>query len=164
MDYNILTQMLIDSAQRNYWIKPVNLQEQGTDPTPRFTESRVRIDFENSPVEMQVGDIVIVYQAKISRIMYVAQCETSVMRATFQEVIEEPWRDRWPYYVNGINLTPTYGGQWTNLDLKMFNMVKAFNQNYPDQRIRVSTSKLNAEKAKISEEFAHYVMRKIRLL
>jgi hypothetical protein len=46
----------------------------------------------------------------------------------------------------------------------MFNLVKAFNQNYPDQRIRVNTSKLNAEKAKISEEFAHYVMRKIRLL
>jgi hypothetical protein len=138
--------------------------EQGTDLDQRFTESRVRIDFENSPQEIQVGDIVFVYLAKISKIMYVAQCETSVMRANFQEVIEMPWRDRWPYYIHGINLTPTYGGQWAELDLKMFNLVKAFNQNYPDQRIRVNTSKLNAEKAKISEEFAHYVMRKIRLL
>jgi len=164
MDYNILTEMLIDSAQRNYWIKPVNLQEQGTDLAQRFTESRVRIDFENSPYEIQVGDILVVYLAKISKIMYVAQCETSVMRATFQEIIEEPWRDRWPYHINGINIVPTYGGQWTQHDLKLFELAKTFNQNYPDQKIRVSTSKLSAEKARISEEFAHYIMRKIRLL
>ena len=164
MDYNILTQMLIDSAPRNYWIKPVNMLEQGTDPDRRFTESRVRIDFENSPYEIQVGDILIIYQARISKIMYVTQCETSVNRANFQEVIEVPWRDRWPFYLYGINITPTYGGEWSEHDLKLFELAKAFNLNYPDQKIRVSTSKLSADKAKISEEFAHYVMRKIRLL
>jgi len=164
MDYSILTSMMIDEAPRSYWIKPVALYEQEPDLGQKFTDSRVRIDFENSPLEVQVGDILIVYLAKISKIMFVAQCETGVSRVNFQEVIETPWRDRWPYYIHGINLTPTYGGQWAKLDLKMLNMVKAFNQNYPDQKIRVNTSKLGAEKAKISQEFAHYVMRKIRLL
>ncbi len=164
MDYNILTEMLIDSAQRNYWIKPLNLQEQGGEADQRFSDSRVRIDFENSPVEVQVGDILVVYLAKVSKILYVAQCETNVDRANFQEVIETPWRDRWPYYVNGINLTPTYGSQWTDHELKLFALARSFNQNYPDQKVRVATAKLSADKARISEEFAKYVMGKIRLL
>jgi hypothetical protein len=164
VDYNILTSILIDPVKRNYWIKPVGIPEQEADLNQRFTESRLRIDFAHSPDEIRVGDVLIVYRIKITKLIYIAICETGVMKATSSEMIEQPWKQRWSYYINGINITPTYGGQWVQHELKPFELVKAFNLNYPDQKQNINTIKWGNDKKQISEEFAHYIMRKIRLL
>jgi len=151
--------VLADDAERGFWLKPVGDPTRPVDLAAAYTGT---IEFAKEPVGLAVGDVVMVSRIGVSKVMYVARCLSAPELATDAQVAEEPWRARVRWFVRTENLTPDYGRNWGRYMLKPFDLVKEYNDLYPEVPAKLDTLRRSAEIVAIPREFVAYILRRIR--
>jgi hypothetical protein len=87
--------------------------------------------------------------------------------STTEEIEDDDWLERWPWYVNAHNLTPYFGATWSNHNLFIGALMNAFLLSNPDEAITaVGGQTLGAlnfgkDKVKLSPDFARYIINQV---
>ncbi|HEV8058553.1 MAG TPA: hypothetical protein VGP68_01695 [Gemmataceae bacterium] len=172
MDNDSLNRLLNDDRQRQYWLKAVG--PPGDDSnynrpvTFTFTDAVLKTHFTKRQLGRSVienitdGDILIAYWTGIKKLIYVAECQGGIHRASPEDIQREKasGRDRWCLYWSGINLTPQYGEQWHMHKIYPWKTARhAFLEDYEKmlQYIRAARHGI----APISQEFAKCLIMQI---
>src|ERR1700754_3734540 len=137
MDNENLSELIQNPGNRQFWIKPVGNPDLPVDEDKRYDSPTIRIDFANNPLAENPGEVLIVYRIKISKLLYVAEALSSSIKATDQEIKQEPWRIRWSWIIEAKNLTPEYGASWAKNSLKPFALAKEYDQKSPAEKAKI---------------------------
>lgn len=162
MDNSILNNLLQDSSERQFWIKPWGHPERSPDEEEQvFDVPVITINFAKQPNGVQVGDILIVHRIKVSKLMFVAEITSSPHYATDAEIKKNPLLERWKWSVETRNLTPVYGSQWFEHSLKTFGLAKEYNKLNPQDQVKLGGIQFGSDKLKVSESFGEFVIKEI---
>ena len=161
MDAIKLEQLLLDRRERQFWMKPVGDPSNPPAPGTSYRLPIIRIDFAKPPTAVQLDDILIVYAVGQSKILYVADCYVPLPEATEDEIQREGWRKRWRYSIRGRNYTQEYGERWSDFNLRPFDLLKQYNNDYPMDIQSLGALQHGQDKQRISSGFAHTILRRI---
>ncbi|MCW5959817.1 MAG: hypothetical protein KIS76_06605 [Pyrinomonadaceae bacterium] len=164
MDNANLNDLILNSDDRQFWLKPWGNPDRAPDEEEQFfTSSKLTIGFSKQPNAVEIGDILIVHRIKISKIMLVAEVISSVHHATDEKKKKNPLLNRWAWSVEAKNLTPEYGAQWFEHSLKTFALANEYNKNSPD-KVKLGSIQFGNDKLRIPEEFGKFVIKEIQRL
>lgn len=151
----------------DFWLKPIGVTG---DPVTedRLFDKDDQLNFSKlRPNGVKPNDILIAYGVGTTKILSI-YCVTSYpKRVTPEEIEEKAWRERWPWYVEGHNLTPNFGVAWASHNLYINSLREEFLATNPDKAITaVSGKTLGAlnygkDKLKLSHDFAKFVIDKV---
>ena len=165
MDRNCLEELLNDSRERQFWLKPVGPPRDHPDWAAEdertWIENELEIHFHTTPVQIAPGGVLIAYRVRYSTLIYVAE-RLPVNEWSQAEVRSEYWRDRFPYYIKARNLTPEFGMAWKRFDIRPFPLAKAGNEFHPEDPARLGSILRGNDKARIPRWFAESLIRRIR--
>lgn len=176
MDDANLNEVLHDSSERQFWIKPWGSSKYPQDPsaepgTQFFATNTLEIAFSKSknPPPVRERDVFLVYHIKMphmegGRLVCITEALSSPAHATEEQ--KEPWRKDYPWSVYSKNLTPAYGSKWFNYSLDPFRLVAEYTAHNPSAKVTRSGHTLGGinfghTKLWIQEEFAKFLINKI---
>jgi hypothetical protein len=93
--------------------------------------------------------------------MFVAETIASPVRATEEQMRVNPLYERWPWNIETRILTPIYGSQWSRYSLKTFALAGEYNDLYPKDEVNLGALKFGADKLRVSEGFAKFLINEI---
>jgi hypothetical protein len=173
LDNGKLTDLLRDTANRQFWIKPWGSRDFPDQPdakpgTQFFAASQLEITFSKSknPPDINEGDIFLVYHVRMShmdapKLVCVTEACSSPSYATTEQLEKETWRPKWPWSIQARNLTPAYGSKWSRYSLNPFRMTKEFNAKNPSAKVTLGAINFGATKLRIREDFARFLLKEI---
>lgn len=80
---------------------------------------------------------------------------------------EDPWKERWPYFMEGRNQSVAFGKKWWKYNLRRQDLVEEFTELYPNVPVTsaggytLNTINRGADKVRITKEFAEFLIDKI---
>ena len=165
MDNVTLDRLLADSADKQFWLKPIGPPKDHPDwnaPEERtWTQRDIEIHFSKNPAKVAVGAIVIAYRVNIQKLIYIAE-RLPLSDWGPVEIRSEASRRRWPFYIKGRNLTPEYGGVWDQHNLQPFALARDYNELHPENPARLGSILRGNDKTTLPRPFAEYLIRRIR--
>jgi hypothetical protein len=90
--------------------------------------------FSKPPIGVNIGDVLLVHRIKAAKLACVVRVITSLRELTATEIMREPHLERWPWKVEGKNLTPRFGRWWRHCSLKTFTLAMKYNELNPNER------------------------------
>lgn len=138
----LLSNLLI-SEVGNYWLKPVGTSKEPIEKSRVFDKNVDKMYFSKRgrPDDVKIGDILIVYAAGRRKILSIYQVNSFPKKITNEEMKKEPWTERWPWYFEVINLTPSFGKKWNSYSLFLKTVKKEFLSQYPEEAFTANGSK-----------------------
>jgi hypothetical protein len=165
MDNANLNDLLLDSGERQFWLKPWGNPDRSPEEEEQFfTSSNLTIGFSKRPKSVQIGDILVVHRIKVSKIMLIAEVISSPHQATDEEKRKNPLLNRWSWSVEAKNLTPIYGAQWFEHSLKTFALADEYNKSNSQDKVKLEGIKRGNDKLRIPEEFGKFLIKEIQRL
>lgn len=165
MDNANLNDLLLNSGERQFWLKPWGNPDRSPEEEEQFfTSPNLTIGFSKQPNAVEVGDILVVHRIKISKVMLIAEVVSSVHHATDEEKKKNPLLERWAWSVDAKNLTPEYGAQWFEHSLKTFALADEYNKSNPNDKVKLGSIQFGNDKLRIPEEFGKFVIKEIQRL
>lgn len=162
MDNESLNQILLNSGNRQFWIKQWGHPDLSSDEGQQsFDFPIITVGFARNPRKVNVGDILIVYRIKVSKIMFVAESVTSPKHATDEELRNNPLFKRWPWSMDVRNLTPTFGTRWNMYSLKPFALADEYSRLNPQDKVRLGSLNFGIGNLRISEGFGKFLIKEI---
>jgi len=110
----------------------------------------------------------ICYAVRNGKLLSVYEVTSSPIKSTKAEINEDPWRERWPWSVQGINLTSIYGSKWWKHDLYLTTLADEYNKKSLNDSLTYRGGRtlggLNygSDKIRLSSGFANYLIEKIK--
>jgi HKD family nuclease len=151
-----------------FWLKPIGVTN---DPVPEnrpFDVLDDKLHFSKlRPNGVKPNDILIAYGVGTTKVLSVYRVTSFPIRATQEEIDEDDWLGRWPWYVQAHNLTPHFGSTWARHNLWINSLKDEFLASNPDEAITaVGGQTLGAlnygkDKLKLSLEFAKFIIDKV---
>jgi hypothetical protein len=160
-----------NNKEPRYYLKPVGVSE---DPIYKedqrdFSDLHQDLHFSVKGVgSIRAGDIVITTAVGCGCLLSYFQVTGSPVQATYEEQQTAPWRQRWPWHIEGRNLSRNYGGSWWEYDLYRKALLDSFLEQYPNEAVTQSGSKtlgtlnFGNDKVTITKPFAEFLISKIR--
>ena len=154
----------------NYWLKPLGVTGSPVKYNQKFNLSPERLDFsKKKPSGISKDDIIITYGIGVTgKILSVYKSSSLIPRyVSTQELINEPWRNRWPWSIEAINLFQKYGEEWFKYDINIYKLKDEFLNQFPNESITQAGGKtlgcLNRglDKVRLTENFAKYLISKV---
>lgn len=155
----------------NYWLKPIGVSD---DPikegTPFNNVNAIKGDLNFSklrPTGVKPNDILIAYGVGTTKILSVYRVTSFPEYVTEEDIQEVDWYERWPWYITGLNLTPTFGGSWWTHNLYINGLREQFlNANEEGEITKVGGKTLGGlnfgkDKLKLSPDFAKFIINKV---
>jgi hypothetical protein len=161
MDNISLQSILSGSASRTFWIKTIGIPGEEPGPHELFTLANLTVEFANHPNSIEIGDILIVHRIKVSKVVYVAECQSAAREVTAQEIKEHPFKERWHWTMELRNLTPIYGRQWARCEVKPFTLVREYNRLNPTDKQNLGGLQFGRGHLQISSKFGEFLLKKI---
>ena len=158
MDNETLLELLGDTSKRQFWIKPWGDPERPSDEREQFTDDEVWVRFAKQPTGVEVGDVLFVHRIKVAKLVFVAEALTPLRMLNASEIMREPNLKRWPWMIEGKNLTPRLGRWWRECSLKTFTLEREYNDLYPSEPVNLGSIKRGNDKVRISEKFATFLI------
>ncbi|MFC0877120.1 restriction endonuclease PLD domain-containing protein [Saccharicrinis sp. FJH2] len=148
-----------------YWLKPIGVSDSPIVEGTLFNELETRLHFSKQrPNGVKPNDILISYGVGTSKIISVYRVLSFPEYVTDEEIENEDWLERWPWYVRGENLTQNFGTDWWKHHLHI-NPLKdkylSVNPNAPITAVGGKTlGALNfgKDKLKLSPDFARFII------
>lgn len=149
-----------------YWLKPIGVTEAPITEERTFEKLKDYLHFSTPSRRPKVyrGDIIIEYGIGAKRILSVYKATSDVQRVTRAHIRKNDRVKRWPWYVIGKNLTPSFGMSWYKHNLFMSDLVRDYLASNPNGYVTLAGSKnLNAlmrgkDKIKLDPHFAQFVI------
>lgn len=171
---DVLEQVYNQGANNNdnprYWLKPIGVSD---DPVLKkdqedFSDLHQNLDFSTKGVgAIRAGDIVITTAVGCGCLLSYFQITGSPKEATHEEKQQSPWKERWPWHIEGRNLSTDYGSHWWEYDLDRKLLLEAFIEQYPDEIVTragarsLGTLNFGSDKVEITKVFADYLISNI---
>lgn len=152
----------------NYWLKPVGATESPITEERLFNKIIEDLHFSKiEPKGVKIGDILIAYGIGAGRILSVYKVISLPMKVSSEDIEEEEWMKRWPWYVTAKNLTKKFGEEWSQHNLYANKMCENYLNANPNGFITKVKGKTlgalnyHADKIKLDHDFAKYIIKKI---
>lgn len=152
----------------NYWLKPIGVTEHPIEPNRKFDENEFNLHFSKfRPTGVKINDILICYGVGLGKILSIYKATTLPIKVSDEEIEDEDWLERWPWYIKGENLTINYGANWANFNLNIGLLANEFLKMDINNYILANGSKslggLNygKDKLKLSFGFAKFIIDKV---
>src|ERR1044072_5886348 len=176
MDDANLREVLSDSGERQFWIKPWGSSKYPNDisaqpGTQFFANPTLEIAYSETinPPPVNEKDILLVYHIRMphmqgGRIVCVTEATTSPAHTNPAQ--KQPRRTDSPWSIYSRNLTPTCGSRWFDYSLDPFRLVEEYIAQNPSALVTRSGRTLGAinfgaTKLWIQEEFAKFLINEI---
>lgn len=112
-----------------YWLKPIGHTHHHVDPNESYHQKTRHLHFSvNEPKEVSIGDILIAFAVGSGKIL-------SVYRVLSTPQFDKS-EERWPWYVNGENLTTDFGRDWWHNGLTKEHLKVLYEKTYPGAKIK----------------------------
>lgn len=121
----------------------------------------IRLMFAKQPTGVDIGDILFVHRIKAAKLACVTEAMTSARKLTADELLREPILKRWPWRIDGKNLSPKLGWWWRECSLKTFTLAIEYSELNSNDRVNLGSLNRGNDKLKISEEFAKFLIETI---
>lgn len=160
------TNQLDDTIE--YWLKPIGVSDRPVQEDRLFNELNDNLHFSKQrPNGVKPNDILICCAVGSTKMLSVYKVTSFPIRATDEEIEDEEWLERWPWYVEAQNLTPNFGTNWFQHNLYKNDLLEEYLNINPDKPVTaVGTQTLGAlnfgkDKLKLDIDFAKFIINKI---
>jgi hypothetical protein len=173
MDDANLNEVLRDTSNRQFWLKPWGSSKFPEHPSAQpgtqfFADPKLEIAFAKTknPPPVQERDIFLVYHIKMPHmeapsLVCVTEAGTAPSYTTLEQIRNEEWRKKYPWSIYARNLTPTFGSKWSNYSLNPFSLAKEYNACNPSDKVMLGAINFGATKLRIREDFAKFLLNEI---
>jgi HKD family nuclease len=151
----------------NYWLKPIGVTDNPVEPSRKFDDIETDLHFSKlRPTGVKINDILICYGVGTGKILSIYKAISLPLMVTEEDIKEETWMERWPWYIKSKNLTSTYGSKWSNFDLNIGQLASEYlNQNENNFILANGSRSLGGlnwgkDKLRLSIDFAKFMIDK----
>lgn len=152
-----------------FWLKPIGETYNPVTEDWYFGYKKQALDFSKKrPSGIHKDDIIIAYGVGCRKILSIYRITSNNPHfATTEEIKNNEWKERWPWSLEGENLTEKYGKHWNDFNFTITQLGYDFNRLYPQLYITERKGKtfgaLNygVDKLQLSQAFANFVLQKI---
>lgn len=155
------------SNKTTYWLKPMGCTETPIPLSENFSELEDELHFtKRRPSGIKNGDVIICYGVGLSSILSIYVTKNVPQYSTEDEIIDEPWKERWPWYIRAENQTCEYGAAWATHQLILKSLREEFKKKYPLEKVTFKSDTLGAlqwgtDHIKLNPRFACYIIDKV---
>ena len=146
------------------WLKPWGVSEDPVIEGQAYDSPEEDLHFSKTkPTGVKVDDWMVLHGVGAKRILGIFKVLGAPREATEAERAMTPWKERWPWYVPGENLSPRFGGQWWLHNLWTTELAAEYLKDNPNGLITSSGRTLGAlswgaDKIRLDSGFAGYVI------
>ncbi len=158
MDNETLSELFSDSRKRQFSIKPWGDPDRPADERESFGDPDIRLMFAKQPTGIEIGDILFVHRIKAAKLACVTEAMTSSRPLSSDELSKEPNLKRWPWRIDGKNLSPKFGWWWRECSLKTFTLAAEYSELNSNDPVNLGSLNHGNDKLKISKEFARFLV------
>ena len=171
---NILESVYSVDNTRNdipqFFLKPVGVTEEPVllEDKRDFSKLHDNLHFSKKyPKNVKKGDILITVAVTAGALLSYYKVTGGVQQVTDEEVKQSPWKERWPYYVEGKNLSKNFGKEWWIHNIQRKEALKEFLDLYPSEPVTyaggqtLGTLNFGSDKVRITEKFGNFLISKI---
>ena len=152
----------------DYWLKPIGVSDRPVSEDRLFDLIEDHLHFSKQrPNGVKPNDILITYGVGTTKMLSVYRATSYPIHATHDEIHDEDWLERWPWYVEATNLTPNFGATWARHNLNLGILLNDYLTLNPDEFITAvggqTLGGLNfgKDKLRLAPPFARYIIDKI---
>ena len=153
----------------DYFLKPIGYTDAPVETNRLFNRATERLHFSKQrPNGVKPGDILITYGVGTTKILSIYRATSYPLYVSEEEMEEEEWLERWPWYVTAENMTTSYGARWSYHNFTIGGLRQDFLNQYPEGDITAVGGKtlgalqFGKDKLNLSEDFAKFIIEKIR--
>lgn len=153
-----------------YFLKPIGTCEEPVllEERQDFSDLHQNLHFsKKKPRGVTKGDIVITAGVGSGSLLSYFKVTGSLFHVTEEEIKNEAWKERWPWYMEGQNRSCDFGGSWWEHDIKRNMVLGEFRQLYSTTPVTISgnftlgTLNFGNDKVQITKEFGEFLISKI---
>lgn len=159
-----------ENTNPQYFLKPVGVTESPIllEDQRDFSNPHEYLHFsKKKPKGVRKGDVLITVAVTAGSLLSYYKVTSGLQEVTADEIRRDDWKERWPWYVEGRNLSPYFGAQWWVHNIQRKDMLNEFIERYPDVPVTSSggfslgTLNYGSDKVKITKEFGEFLISKI---
>jgi hypothetical protein len=154
-----------------YFLKPVGVSESPIllEDEKEFTDLHENLHFsKKKPKGVRKGDVLITVAVTAGSLLSYYKVTGGLQEVTQEEVARDRWKERWPWYMEGRNLSPQFGGEWWVHNIQRKDALNEFLEKYPGVPVTsaggfsLGTINYGGDKVKITKEFGDFLISKIK--
>ncbi len=153
-----------------YFLKPIGTRDDPVllEERQDFSDLHQNLHFsKKKPKGVSKGDVIITAGVGSGSLLSYFKVTGSLFHVTDEEIKQEAWKERWPWYMEGQNRSCNFGGSWWEHDIKRNTALEEFRQLYPETPVTKSgnftlgTLNFGNDKVQITKEFGDFLISKI---
>jgi HKD family nuclease len=153
-----------------YFLKPIGSSEHPVKLEDKndYSDLHQSLHFsKRKPKGVRQGDVVITTGVGCGSLISYFRVTGSLFYVTDDEIKAEPWKERWPWYMEGRSYCTDFGRVWWKHDIKRSTALKEFREAYPDIPVTsaggfgLGTLNMGSDKVQITKEFGDFLIAKI---
>lgn len=157
------------NTEPKYFLKPIGVTESPVllKDQRDFSAIHQNLHFSKKrPTAVRKGDILITVAVTAGSLLSYYKVTGGVQHVTEEEIKKERWKERWPWYVEGRNQSPEFGGQWWIHNIQRKDVLDEFLEKYPNSAVTcvgtrsLGTLNYGGDKVRITREFGEFLISK----
>jgi phosphatidylserine/phosphatidylglycerophosphate/cardiolipin synthase-like enzyme len=153
-----------------YFLKPIGVSESPIllEDKRDFSNLHENLHFsKKQPKGVRKGDVLITVAVTAGSLLSYYKVTGGLQEATQEEIARDHWKERWPWYMEGRNLSPQFGGQWWIHNIQRKDALNEFLETHPGIPVTsaggfsLGTLNYGGDKVKITKEFGDFLISKI---
>jgi len=135
---NVYNQGQNNNDTPRYYLKPIGVSEEPIlkEGQQDFSGLHQNLDFSKKGTgAIRAGDIVITTAVGCGCLLSYFKITGSPREATYEEKQANPWKERWPWHIEGRNFSLNYGGSWWQYNLDRKLLLDLFLELQPNQPV-----------------------------
>ena len=149
-----------------FWLKPIGFTGHPIPSNHKYNQDFEDLHFHDFPKAVRQKDIFIGYGVGSHKVLSVFRAVSSPKNATLENIEQEWWFERWPWYIKGQNLSKSFGSNWSGYNFNLQLLVKDYLDRNPTQNITLKSKSLGGinfgkDKLNLNPDFAKFIIKKI---
>jgi HKD family nuclease len=151
-----------------FWLKPLGSTSNPVAEGNLYNDENTMLNFSKiKPKGVKLNNILIAYGVGTTKILAIYRVTSSPKLVTDLQIQKNDLFKRWPWYVNGHNLTPKYGSSWWTHNLNINTLKNDYLCDRPDAPITaiggntLGALQFGKDKLKLTPDFAKFIINKV---
>lgn len=153
-----------------YFLKPVGVTESPIllKDQRDFSDLHQNLHFsKKKPKGVRKGDVLITVAVTAGSLLSYFKVTGGLQEVTKDEILRDEWKERWPWYMEGRNLSPDFGSQWWIYNIQRKDVINEFLVLYKGVPVTyaggfsLGTLNYGGDKVRITKDFGDFLISKI---